>query len=124
MTAIAEVFQRKTAGMISSKPRVNNERKAASTAAWSVCGFTLVTHIFEMGSVCWCSILFSSSEARIMPLSVWLSWEQITAGGEVGAIYRRTADGSDFDTGGRWLTCGVFCGCTSRGKSSKVFTLG
>lgn len=27
-------------------------------------------------------------------------------------------------TQGEGLTCGIFCGCTSRAKSSKVFTLG
>lgn len=34
------------------------------------------THLFETVPFCWCSILFNSSEAKTIPLSVWLSWEE------------------------------------------------
>lgn len=40
-------------------------------------------------------------------------------------IFQMSAVGSVFDEDkGKELTWGAFCGCTSRGSSSKVFTLG
>lgn len=36
----------------------------------------LLTNLLDMAPLCWCSILSNSSEARTIPLSVWLSWEE------------------------------------------------
>lgn len=45
-----------------------------------------------------------------MPLSVWLSWQQKTVGGEPGGIYRISAGGADFHTEGRGSPVGSSVG--------------
>lgn len=54
-----------------------------------------------------------------MPLSVWLSWEQITIGGEPGGIYRISADGSDHHTDGRGSPVGSSVGALPGGSPQR-----